>query len=536
MMLTEDFARRMNCNIVLPVLLLLLPVAVYAQTPTWSTKVAPILFDHCTACHHDGGVGPFSLTTYADAVANAGAIEQAVRTKKMPPWPPDAGYARLAHERILSDSEISLIRAWSQAGMLLGDPLLAPPTPVYHHGAAIPGTPDLVVRIPNYVSTAAANDVYQCFVIPGGLPADKFVRTFEAIPGNGTCVHHVLVFTDTTGRYAAKDNAYPGPGFPYFGGVTPDSSNALGIWVPGSTPMTMPPGFGVRIARNADIVVQIHYPAGTAGITDSTELHFFFAPDTGTREVVMQPVLTHEYNLVDGPLYIPANTEKQYFEEAMIPGTAMSLLGIFPHVHMVAKSLKSYGIRPAGDTDRYISIPDWKFHWQNFYMFPRIKKTLPGTLVRAEVVYDNTTDNSDNPNSPPADVWAGEKSTDEMMLFIFLMTPYRNGDEDIVIDVAPQTGVLHTHYNSGRQLLDVVPNPAMNDIVVKTFTEKADRKTITVTDMQGRIVRTFATGVPMAEGYGYDFFSVQGLPAGDYLLTLTTSAQVLVSKLVVITN
>jgi len=39
----------------------------FAQIPTWSEHIALILYANCTKCHHEGGIAPFSLLTYADA-------------------------------------------------------------------------------------------------------------------------------------------------------------------------------------------------------------------------------------------------------------------------------------------------------------------------------------------------------------------------------------------------------------------------------------------------------------------------------------
>ena len=36
-----------------------------ADSITFTRDVAPILFTHCVGCHRPGGIGPFSLTTYA---------------------------------------------------------------------------------------------------------------------------------------------------------------------------------------------------------------------------------------------------------------------------------------------------------------------------------------------------------------------------------------------------------------------------------------------------------------------------------------
>ena len=38
-----------------------------AEAPvTFNRQIAPILYNHCSSCHHPGGPGPFSLLSYAD--------------------------------------------------------------------------------------------------------------------------------------------------------------------------------------------------------------------------------------------------------------------------------------------------------------------------------------------------------------------------------------------------------------------------------------------------------------------------------------
>lgn len=515
---------------------LLLHSILQAQTPDWSTKVAPILYNHCTTCHHDGGIAPMSFTSYDSAVAYAGSIRADVQSKKMPPWPPDPSYSRLAHERLLSAAEITTITNWVSGGTPAGTLSLAPPVPTYPNTGSIPGTPDLVVKIPTYTSTASTGDVYQCFVIPSGLASDKYIRAFEAIPGNPACVHHVLVFADTTGACAALDAAFPGPGYPDAGGSGSSNTSMLGVWVPGSQPMSYPPGFGLKIPHAADIVVQIHYPAGSAGLKDSTEVHFFFAPSAGIREVFMEPLLYHDANLVGGPLVIPANTVKTFKETQMNFFGDMSLLGAFPHMHLIGKTIKSYGVTPAGDTDHYIRVNNWDFHWQGFYFFRNLKKIASGSTLWAEATYDNTAANPENPYSPPQDISVGENTTNEMMIVFFVFTPYVAGDENIIEDstVLSTPDPRLSNYYHGQQLLDVSPNPAVNDMVVKCYLDAPDVASIQLIDMQGKVVRTFHDNATVPEGYSAFTYSVAGLAPGTYSLVIKTSQQLLSRKVVII--
>ncbi len=511
--------------------------AVFAQTPQWSTDVAPILYNHCTTCHHDGGIAPFALITYNDAVLHSASMKTDVLIKKMPPWTPDPNYSHMAHERVLTTAQINTIVNWVNGSTPQGNPSLAPPSPVYGTKGIIPGTPDLVVKIPVYTSTAATGDVYQCFVVPGGLATDEYISSFEAVPGNPACVHHVLVYSDTTGACAAKQAASTtSPGYPCFGGVGSSNAVLLGGWVPGSAPMSYPYGFGVRLAKHADIVIQVHYPAGTAGMKDSTEIHFFFSKSSVVRNISIEPLLYHQVPILNAPLLIPANTTQSFYEAlplSLVTSGDISLLSIAPHMHLIGQSIKSYAVHATGDTDKLISINKWDFHWQGFYLLPKIKKLPAGTVLHAEAFYDNTAANPENPNSPPKDVAAGESTTDEMMLVFFAYTNYQAGDENILIDSSKLYTPELLDYYHGQQLLDVCPNPALNDLVVKCYFDKEDIGSIALIDMQGKIVLQFLNNDKIKEGYTAYTYSVNGIAAGNYLLEMRTTHNIQTRKVVV---
>jgi len=513
------------------VLLLLVSLQSFSQTPNWSQNVAPILYNNCVTCHRSGGIAPFALMSYNDAITNAATMSADVSIGKMPPWPPDVKYTHLAHERLLTAAQIKTINDWVSGGTPKGDSTLAPPKPTFATNGDLPGTPDLVIKIPAYTSTSATSDVYQCFAIPSGLLADKYITSFEAVPGNRAIVHHVLVYTDTTGVCAHLDSLSPGPGYPNFGGVGSNSATLIGAWVPGTAPMKYPSGFGVRVPKNSYIVLQIHYPAGTAGQKDSTELHFFFAPSpAGIRNVYIDPVLNY-YNNIDRPLSIPANTVQSFYEHYALP-LNFSLLGVAPHMHLLGQNIRSYYVNGA-DTTPLIRINKWDFHWQGFYMFPKIRKVPAGSTVYANATYDNTTANPENPNSPPQLVVAGEQTTNEMMLVYFVFTLYQPGDENIVIDSAVASEVTPLTYYHGQQLLDPYPNPAKDVLIAKCYFEQADMGSMELTNIEGKVVKPLAKNMRIEQGYSSYRYSVADLPTGTYILRLTTSERILTKKVVI---
>lgn len=506
---------------------------------TWSTDVAAILFNNCASCHRDGGIAPFPLMTYQQAQSFATSIKHAVQDKHMPPWPPDINYSRLAHERILTQSEIDKIVSWVDSGAQAGNLTQAPPQPVFSNNGDIPGTADLTVTIPTFTSTANTEDVYQCFVIPSGLGVDKFISAFEAIPGNREIVHHVLVYADTTQAHVCQnlDNATPGPGYVSFGGVGEGSAILLGGWVPGTAPLTYPNGFGVRLHADADIVIQIHYPAGSSGYQDSTKVRFFFSSTNPTRDVYIVPALNHEQSSVLSPypLSIAANATQTYTEHFEVPiFLNISLLGVAPHMHLIGRNIKAFGVPPSStDTQKYISIPDWHFHWQGFYMFPKIKKVVGGTNMYAEAFYDNTSSNPLQPNNPPQPVTAGEATTDEMMIVYLIFAMYQAGDEDIVIDsefVAQK--VPYTYYKE-QELLEPYPNPASNELIVKSHFNTATKGTLELVSIDGKLIQTFANNHKFTEGYNVTTYPVANIASGQYVLRLRTNERTLTQKVVI---
>lgn len=489
---------------------------------TWATDIAPILYQNCSKCHNAQGIAPFPLITYDDAYNNMAAIKEATLQKTMPPWPPQPGYGEFAHPRILSDQQIQTIANWVDAGGPAGNLAQAPTPPVYGNNYEIQN-PDLVVRMPAY-TVNTDYDLYRCFVLPTGIASEKYISEIEVVPGNRAIVHHVLVFQDPTGTPANLDAQDPAPGYTSFGGTGSGASKMVGAWVPGSSRFKAPAGMGVKLAANTNIVMQLHYPAGTYNQTDSTEVRIKYAPGGFTREVAIDPPINHFGSLTNGPLVIPANTTKTFHAEYQVPAQYdVTVLLAGPHMHLIGRAIKAWAVTPQNDTIPLINIPHWDFHWQGFYPFKHLLKIPGGSTIYGEGYYDNTAGNPHNPSNPPQTVTAGEATTDEMMLIYFGYTLYFPGDENIsqeepstaTINEIPADGVVKT-----MQWYNLYPNPATEQVTLAGFLPTAGSLTATVVDLNGRTVMTVS---PKAFGAGHYQFAlpVEGLAAGSYILNLS---------------
>jgi len=424
--------------------LLLIPVLLIwglsrATTPNWAQDVAPVLYAHCTSCHHAGGIGPFPLITYSDASTHAGLMSSAISSGLMPPWPPDTNFQRFVHERILSAAEANTIIAWAAAGEPVGNIAAAPSQPVYNNATQL-DTVNLSFVIPTY-TVSGTGDVYRNFPIASGLSQSMYVTAIEVIPGNAAIVHHVLLYQDSTNVpfQLQASNGGGSPGYTDAGGTGSNASVLLNGWAPGSSPYYTPVGTGFRLPANTNFVVQVHYPNGSQGQTDSTRINLKLT-SIPQRNISVVPILNYITDMTNGPINIPANTTKTYYEKYTVPAD-VTTLAVFPHMHLIGEQIKAWGNAPGtNDTIPFISIPDWNFHWQGMYAFQNAIHVPRNTVLNAEAYYDNTSNNPNNPNYPPQTIVAGEATTNEMMLVFFAYLPYQNGDTNLIIDkrVIPQ--------------------------------------------------------------------------------------------------
>lgn len=459
--------------------------------------VAGVFYNRCTPCHHTNGGAPFSMMSYSETTPWSLQIKANLNTGKMPPWSPDTTYTRFLHERIITTSEKNDIISWINSGTLAGDTTLAPAPPAYtrYH---LNGKPDLILKIPTFTSNGGASDAYNCFALPTGLTADRIIRAFEVIPGNPAIVHHVVVKVDTTGTVNSTLNG---------GCFTEPGDFDLDVWAPGGAPTVFPGQaplkMGIRLKAGSKIILQIHYPAGTAGMIDSTQIRIYFYPTTvtGIRNVY---VTTPLQNWV---MPIAANTTPTFTAKYPSSGglpVALSVFGSFPHSHLVCKSIVNYADNGT-ITIPLIRINNWDFGWQGFYTFPKLVKIPTGYVLRSSHLFDNTTNNPNNPNSPPAMVNAGSGTKDEMLFDSFQYMYYQTGDELIDIGGLLANDTLLTlsvNQPSAPSISSgVYPNPFNEYVKIGYELTQPAKVAISVYDIYGNEVKNLVTQSNPAGAY-----------------------------------
>ncbi|MDG1333299.1 MAG: T9SS type A sorting domain-containing protein [Crocinitomicaceae bacterium] len=465
--------------------------SISSHAQTWSDDVAQIVYDKCAKCHNADGVAPFSLTTYGETSPMAVAMYDAIALDEMPPWPPNNDYQQYAHDRSLTDTEKATMLDWILAGTPEGNPANTPPPPVFSSGALL-GQGDLQVQIPVYMSKALSNgDDYVCFAMPSGLAQDRVIKAVEIIPGNREIVHHALIYVDPSGN-SVTDTVGGDCGGP----TSVDAKLVMG-YTPGSTPLTFPDAnplkLGITMQANSQVYFAMHYPEGSYGEYDSTKVIFHFYPpgETGVREVFTDPVL-QEWSMVIPPDQV-SSYSTQYPSSGGLPYD-ISILSVFPHMHLLGQDIQAYALQPNGDTLKFIDIPHWDFHWQDFYFFKNIQKAEQGATLKADCNFDNTASNIHNPNNPPQTVHAGLNTSDEMFMVYAHYMLYFPGDETYNLDSlmnASTASILEQ--TQEESIFSVYPNPFRNGVKIYSSDIKVgDKLSIYVYDLQGKLVRKLA--------------------------------------------
>ena len=423
--------------------------------PTYAAHVAPILSAKCSGCHRPGQGAPFSLLTYQDAHKRARAIAEVTTARDMPPWLPEPNDPPFIGERRLSDAEIAVLRRWAETGAAEGGPgrQPSPPTQLSEWQT---GTPDLVLRPeqPFQVSpqsTTSGNDVFRNLVIRTSLPADRFVRVVEFKPGIAS-IHHAVLHLDATSASRQRDGQDGQPGFEGMGGPGTEEPEGHFIgWAPGRGPIVSAEGRPWRLARDTDLVLELHLIPGDAPQAVQPTLALFF--DTAPAQDA--PVMM---KMGDVAIDIPPGRSDYAITDRYVLPVDVKLLSLYPHAHYLGREMEVRAIPPNGITRTLLHIKRWSFHWQQDYRFVS-PVTLPrGTAIEMRFTYDNSDGNPENPHHPPVRVTSGPRSIDEMGNLLLQVVPNSAGDRaqltlsllEHAVEVNPRSPRAHNELGAAQ--------------------------------------------------------------------------------------
>ncbi len=269
----------------------------------------------------------------------------------------------------------------------------------------------------------------------------------------------------------------------------------LAPYAPGMPPRIMPEGVAKKIPAGSKLMFQMHYtPRGTPE-TDISSLGLKFA-DPATVRRLMLPRMAIQMRLRIPPE--TANFEssaEMRFEQDYILYTLM------PHMHLRGKAMTFEATYPDGRTEILLDVPRYEFDWQNVYVLKEPKKMPEGTVIRCSGVFDNSSENPNNPN-PKATVRFGEQTNDEMLVGYMDVAL---AEQDLTLGkpiakVRPDGRYDVTFHHKA-------PEGTKSVSLVGTFNEwKNDAQMMTGPDAEGR----FSTTLVLAPGHHEYKFLLNG--------------------------
>ncbi len=419
-----------------------------AQDLTYHKDIAPLIQAKCASCHHPGGGAPFPLLTYGDVAKRASFIKDVVKSRYMPPWRADNNYVHFANDRSLAQKEIDLLVKWidnkAPEGKLV---TTAKPATAFVSATKYGRKPDLFLPIADSFKVPGDNvERFVVFKIPFELKEPGNIEAIEFYTNNNKLIHHAnyaihevadpaidiyntAKVVDLSGEERTNYEQYK----PYRKTIT-----YYGGWIPGTTYEYYPKQFGWVMPKRGVILLTVHFAPSSVDESSIAGVNLFFKKTPVTRPVKVISFGSGGIgeDQISPIFFIKKDETKTFTLNVTNPGTDLSVMYVWPHMHYVGKEFKAFILTPAGDTVKLVRIPDWDFRWQEIYRLKTLMKVPKGSVMHIEGTYDNTAQNPANPNNPPKTIFSSGnmRSTDEMMTLLMVYLPYEEGDEKIELE------------------------------------------------------------------------------------------------------
>jgi len=385
--------------------------------PTYYQDVQPIVQTYCVRCHFEGGLGAGDWTDADTVVALGETLVNAVEAGRMPPPASDPECRDYAgsHQLVMSAEAKTTLREWVDAGKPLGNP-----------AEAVDGDPvaptladaDTEFRMaapytPNFDDPNFPGNEYRCFVLPNDATEPFFVTGLSPLVDAQEIAHHIVI--SRIDKDAALPDHVAEEGF--------ECSNfniledMLAGWAPGMAPVELPEGYGMRVAPDQNLIMQMHYYESDPTQTFSDQSGYAFrTTDAVDLNTLMIPLGSFNWT-------IPAGDDS-FTDHGSVSLAGMGipvdvdLFGVFPHMHVLGDSWRYWIEHDDGSTTCLSESDKYDFDNQMTYMWNDPPRVVGTDRIHFECTWNNSTSNPDRVYDEPRDTGFGE-GTDEEMCFMF---------------------------------------------------------------------------------------------------------------------
>ena len=434
-----------------------------ASTVSFAADVQPILEANCVSCHSGTGPGTTHLSMEtAEHIANVAEFAAfRVEEGQMPPWPL-SGLQEVSfkYDLSMSDADRQVLIDWAAEGGSLD---VDPTSPLNATNQTFPPIDEDVVLYPDgaYTGTGELQDDYRCRIVDTNLTEDQWATALEVRPDETRVLHHGVVFLGTgedraVAEQLSAEDDLPGWQCQTIPRLSEGFANQVAAWAPGTGPIRLPEGTGLRVNADDFFIIQWHYHYDGEPLPDNSGLAVEYA-DADEIAAAGGSLGAVSTSILLGPAEIPcasfesgpgcdrdeaiARVAREFgFESTFIPafinaqcgvtpedfaqftnGVAQSscdldaptgeVVSIWPHMHELGTTYR-LTLNPDTPEERIlIDMDRWNFEWQLGY-YPEEELVLePGDQLRVECGWDRALWPADEESRYI--VWA-EGTADEM--------------------------------------------------------------------------------------------------------------------------
>lgn len=430
---------------------------------SYEKDIAPIIAENCASCHRDGGIAPFAMDSSITVQGWSPMIREVVMTKRMPPGQVDnkVGH-KMKNEMNLSDDEMQKLVRWVNTGSKVdseNDPLTALTWPTTKWSL---GQPDLIVKVPEQSIPATGVVDYMDIPIDLALDRDVWIKGSEVVPGNPAVLHHIIttvvppegapdfqqILVDLLASLPAEkaqmirtklfaalaSGQQPDIGaifkeIPevdigvFLGSSDPDLGTVAG-YAPGNNITLNPPGVGGLLKAGTTLNLQMHYTTSGKETTDSTEIGIYFYDEGEVPNERMSGGIGNAFSIA-----IPAQAKDHEMELVTLVPEDAELYSLMPHMHFRGKRMKFTAQYPDGSEELLLSVPAYSFNWQLAHELEEPIQIPAGTKIVATGAFDNSSQNTFNPDANTEINW-GEQSFEEMFMGFYTWKNVDQGGSD----------------------------------------------------------------------------------------------------------
>lgn len=368
--------------------------------------VSPIFKKNCILCHRDKGNAPFRLTSYQEIKKRSQVIKEAISSKLMPPWTPDPTYSSFYNAPEIDDYQRAKVIKWINQGAVLRNK----EDDLKYIRKTVS---DTILTFSKRHVLCDNKDAYQCFSMDIESTEDRYISGFEVSTDNPEILHHVTVYL------AKEEDRYLDTWDCLESTII---GTQIGVWTRGKQPFLFDNNLALKIPKGSHIILQAHYAPEYKGRSGDISIGLHYQPDV-KKEVKFFTQTNHDF-------VIPANEVKVITLEQKVDST-ISLIGLFPHFHFLGRRLECYALTPENKKIKLLRINDWDYYFQGQYMFEKAITLPKGSVIYLNIVFDNTSKNVYQPNSPIRDVGFGHGSKDEMFVLCLTYMKYDENDENL---------------------------------------------------------------------------------------------------------